>query len=350
MSKITIVLDAMGGDQGCSVIIPAALRALELYPFLHLILVGQKEVLEKQLAKYRFTESLRLTLHHAAEIVAMDEKPAQALRYKKDSSMRVALNLVKEGKAQACVSAGNTGALVATARFVLKMLPGISRPAIIKLLPAESELGHVRILDLGANVDSDAETLFKFAVMGSVMTSSIEGIENPKVALLNNGVEEIKGTEQVRQTARLLVDCPDVNYIGYIEGDGIFKGQADVIVCDGFIGNIALKTIEGVAKFISRIIKDAFRKNLFTRLAAVVAVFVLRPLVKRMDPSLFNGASLLGLKGIVVKSHGSTTVKGFIKAIEVAIAEVEHNVPEQIAHKLASILERQNLQQQSVPK
>ncbi len=340
MSKLKIAVDAMGGDHGYSVVVPAAIDAINQYSNLHLILVGDRDILEKQLRKRHVAENERLTIHHASEIVAMDEKPTQALRYKKDSSMRVAINLVKSGDAQACVSAGNTGALMATAHFVLKTLPGITRSAILGMMPAQVEMGHVRILDLGANVGATSDILFQFALMGSVLVSAVEDIESPRIALLNVGSEDMKGNETVKNAAKLLSESEYINYIGFVEGDGIFKGVADVIVCDGFVGNVALKTIEGLAKFMGRTIKDAFRKNFFTKLAAVCAMFVLKPLMKKMDPALFNGASFLGLRGIVVKSHGNTTPKGFLIAIEHAMEEVEHNVPKLIEHEVARLLKK----------
>jgi len=340
MSKVTIALDAMGGDRGYSVVVPAAVHALRKYPALHLILVGDKTVLENALQHIRGYKLCadRLTIHHASEIVEMGERPSLALRYKKDSSMRVAINLVKAGEAQACVSAGNTGALMATARFVLKTLSGINRPAIIDLIPAENEVGHVRVLDLGANIDSSPEELLQFAVMGSVLAKAVDGIENPKVALLNIGEEEIKGNDVVKEAANLLNANKGINYIGYVEGSDIFHGPADVIVCDGFVGNVALKSIEGLAKFMGKIIKGAFRRNIFTKLAGLSAIFVLRHLAKRLDPDLYNGAIFVGLKGIVVKSHGNTSVRGFETAIECAMAEAEHHVPDLIQNEVSNLL------------
>lgn len=341
MAKVTIAIDAMGGDHGPSVTVPAALAALEKHSGLHLILVGNQDAVERQLQKHHrdFTKISQLTVHHASQVVAMDEPPSQALRYKKDSSMRVAINLVKEGRAQASVSAGNTGALMSTAHFVLKTLPGIDRPAIIGLIPSENELGRVRILDLGANVDSKAEHLFQFAVMGSVLTSAVDGIKRPKVALLNVGVEAIKGNEQVKETAKLLSECKDLHFIGFVEGDSFFYSEADVIVCDGFVGNVALKTMEGLVKFMRKTIKQAFYRNLLTQMAGIGAIFVLKPTLGKIDPDLFNGASLLGLRGIILKSHGNASIKGFETAIDRAMLEVEHNVPEMINHEVQKLLE-----------
>jgi glycerol-3-phosphate acyltransferase PlsX len=340
MSKVVISLDAMGGDRGPEIVVPAALQALRKHLNLHLILVGPQDVLKPYLEKYPSLDHKRITVHHASEVIGMGESPAQALRYKKDSSMRVAINLVKSGEAQACVSAGNTGALMATARFVLKTLPGIDRPAIVGLFPALNKAKRVWLLDLGANVDCSPEMVFQFAVMGSILASAMEETENPKVALLNIGSEEIKGNEQVRETARLLSKSKLINYTGFVEGSDIFKGVADVIVCDGFVGNVALKTMEGLAKFMGGLIKEAFSRNFMAKLAGVFAMFGLRSLRKTMDPDLYNGATFLGLRGIVVKSHGHTTIKGYEQAIEQAIVEVEHNVPDLIAHELSRLFEK----------
>ncbi|MDZ7804997.1 phosphate acyltransferase PlsX [Thiohalophilus sp.] len=337
-TSITIALDCMGGDHGPDVVVPAAFKALSRHPQMQLILVGQEPVIEKAIAAQKKTSD-RLTIQHATEVVEMDELPSQALRGKKDSSMRVAINLVKEGRAQACVSAGNTGALMATARFVLKMLPGIDRPAICTTLPTIE--GHTHVLDLGANVDSDAQTLVEFAVMGSALTAAVDNKSEPTIGLLNIGEEEIKGNERVKEAARLLAKS-NLNYIGYVEGDGIFKGAADVIVCDGFVGNVMLKTTEGVAKMISYYMKQEFRRNPLTLLAGLIAMPVLKAFKKRIDPREYNGASLLGLQGIVIKSHGSADSYSFATAISEAVLEVNKNVPARITRVLESQLaERQ---------
>ncbi len=328
----------MGGDFGPSIIIPAALQTLKKYSDLHLILVGDREVLKNTLEGHHCTDQSRLTIHHASQRVEMDESPAHALRQKKDSSMRVAVNLVKENIAQACVSAGNTGALMATARFVLKTLPGIDRPAIISTFPTINKK-NMRMLDLGANVDSTAEHLFQFAVMGSVLTTAVDNIPKPTVYLLNIGQEDIKGNEQVKQTAQLLAHSNMLNYGGYIEGDDIYKGDADVVVCDGFVGNVALKTSEGVAILIGRLIKRAFQRNFLTKLAGLIAFPVLKSLTKHIDPARYNGATLVGLKGIVIKSHGSAKVPAFAHAIEEAIIEIEKNVPQRISTEVERFLQ-----------
>ena len=338
MSQIecAIALDAMGGDHGPSVVVPAALKALQHHAGLKLVLVGDTAVLEAELKRHHAAPNERLSLQHASQVVEMDEPPSQALRGKKDSSMRVAINLVKEGTAQACVSAGNTGALMATARFVLKTLEGIDRPAIITALPTMR--GHCHVLDLGANIDSPAEVLYQFALMGSVLTSAVDNNPNPTVGLLNIGEEEIKGNEQVKEAAKLLSKS-GLNYIGYVEGDDINKGTADVIVADGFVGNVALKSIEGVAKMISHMMKQEFKRNIFTKLAGLIALPVLNALRKRIDPRAYNGASLVGLRGIVIKSHGSADVFSFTNAIGEAVLEVKKNVPELISEQLGTLLE-----------
>ncbi len=331
----TIALDAMGGDRGPCVVVPAALAALDQHTDLELVLVGEEGVLAEELAKHPRAPEGRLRVHHASEQVGMDELPSQALRNKKDSSMRVAVNLVKDGTAAACVSAGNTGALMATGRFVLKTLPGIDRPAIAAPLPCVN--GHVLVLDLGANVDSSAEQLLQFAVMGAVLASAVDSIERPRVALLNIGQEEIKGNEGVKEAAKLLADS-DINYVGFVEGDGIYQGLADVVVCDGFVGNVALKSSEGVATMIARFLREEFQRNAFTRLAALVAMPVLQALRARIDPREYNGASLVGLKGIVVKSHGGADEVAFRRAIQVALAEARKNVPERITSRIGPLL------------
>jgi len=252
--------------------------------------------------------------------------------------MRVAINLVKEGVAKACVSAGNTGALMATARFVLKTLPGIDRPAIIASLPTTNGDKLVRMLDLGANVDTTVEHLFQFAVMGSVLTAAIENIPSPRIGLLNIGSEEIKGNEQVKKAAQLLIESPDINYIGYIEGDDIYKGVADVVICDGFVGNVALKVTEGAVKLVVHYMKQAFNRNWLARLSGLAALHVLKSLGKTMDPARYNGASLIGLQGTVIKSHGSANALAFAHAIEQAIVEVKKNVPERIHSQVAALL------------
>ena len=323
----------MGGDHGPPVIVPASLDMLARQPELHIILVGDQDILNQQLSSYRYDNG-RLEVHHASQVIGMDESPGLALRSKKDSSMRVAINLVKEGKAQACVSAGNTGALMATARFVLKTLPGIDRPAIISAFPTNNPNKNVRMLDLGANVDSSAESLVQFAIMGSVLASAVDNIKNPSIFLLNIGEEEIKGNELVKQTAQLLSQQTSINYAGYIEGDAIHDGVADVVVCDGFVGNVSLKTMEGAVIFMVQLIKNAFKRNLITKLIGLLAKPVLKPFLKRIDPAKYNGASLIGLQGTVIKSHGSAGVAAFANAIKEAMIGAEKNIPERIRHEV----------------
>jgi glycerol-3-phosphate acyltransferase PlsX len=331
---VTIALDAMGGDHGATVTVPAALAALRSHPDLRLILVGQREVLERELANRQVDEDQRLSIHHATQVVGMDEPPGQALRGKKDSSMRVAINLVKSGDAAASVSAGNTGALMATARFVLKTLPGIDRPAIITAFPTVH--GHVHILDLGANVDSSAEQLLQFGIMGSLLVGAVEHKSRPRVALLNVGVEDIKGNEVVKRADELFRNS-GLNYVGYAEGDEIYLGDIDVIVCDGFVGNVALKTSEGLARMISRFMKEEFRRHPYAMFAGLVALPVLNALRRRLDTRQYNGASLVGLNGIVIKSHGGTDAVGFANAIDVALRAVRTQVPKLIGERLASL-------------
>lgn len=330
----TIALDVMGGDHGPSVTIPAALAVLARQPDLRLILVGPHDVIESELARHRAGAGERLVVQHASETVAMDEPPAHALRTKKDSSMRVAIDLVKSGSAQACVSSGNTGALMATARFVLRTLPGIDRPAIITAWPTMH--GHVHVLDLGANVDSTPEQLLQFGIMGSLLVSALEGKTDPQVCLLNIGVEDIKGNEAVKKAATLF-RASDLNYGGFIEGDEIFTGHADVVVCDGFVGNVVTKASEGLAKMISQFMKQAFMRNIFTRLAGVVALPVINAFRKSVDTRRYNGASLVGLNGIVVKSHGGADAVAFEYAILVALTEIQKQVPQLIGLRLASM-------------
>ncbi len=332
-----IALDAMGGDFGPEVIVPAAARILNEIPNVRLILVGLEDVLRQHLDQHGLTESERLQIHHASEIVTMDESPSQALRKKKDSSLRVAINLVHQGMAQAAVSAGNTGALMATAKFVLKTLPGIDRPAIMTTLP--SMHGHTHMLDLGANVDCSAEHLFQFAVMGSITASAVDNVENPRVGLLNVGSEAMKGNAQVKEADRLLQGC-NLNYIGFVEGDDIYAGDVDVVVCDGFVGNISLKTSEGVAKMITHFMKQEFKRNIFTKIAGLFALPVLNAFKKRVDPRVYNGASLLGLQDIVIKSHGGADAFSYANAIKIALLEVEKSVPQRIDKQLETLLER----------
>jgi len=327
---ITLAVDAMGGDHGPSVTIPASINALSKYDQLQIILVGDKELIQTELQKNKYTNT-RLSIQHASEVVEMDESPQSALKNKKDSSMRVAINLIKEEKAQACVSAGNTGALMATARYVLKMLPGIDRPAIASSLP--SQKGTTYMLDLGANTDCTAENLLQFAVMGAMLVSSVTGNPKPSVGLLNIGSEDMKGNEVVRQAGELLRRS-HLNFYGNVEGNDIFKGTTDVVVCDGFVGNVALKTAEGIAQLMGRFLTQEFKRNWITKSMAFVSLLVLNRFKKRLDPRRYNGASFLGLKGIVVKSHGGADSYSFFYAIRTAIEESKNNVLENIQKQL----------------
>lgn len=335
-NTITLALDAMGGDIGPSVVVPAAISFLRNNPDCELILVGQEDVVKQHLPGGE--APARMRVHHASQTVEMDDLPSLALRGKKDSSMRVAINLVKEGEADACVSAGNTGALMATARFVLKTMPNIDRPAICTAMPAMD--GRTWVLDLGANIDSSAEHLLQFAVMGSELVTAVEGVQSPTVGLLNIGQEEIKGIEQVKLANQLLADS-ELNYVGYVEGDDIYlRDKLDIVVTDGFIGNVALKTSEGLAKMIRNFLTQAFKRNIFTKLAALIALPVLRSMRQRIDPRRYNGASLLGLRGIVVKSHGGADAVSFETAITIAKKEVKADIANRIAAKVGAQLEQ----------
>ena len=339
----TIALDAMGGDIGPDVVIPAAARALKKHSRLHLVLVGDEAVV-RDCARRHGLELAQgeaaagapgASLMHASQVVEMHEEPGSAVRRKKDSSMRVAINLVKQGKAQAAVSAGNTGALMATAKFVLKTVPGIDRPAINTTIP--SRRGHTHMLDLGANVDCTAQHLLQFAIMGSVLAQAVDGIGQPSIGLLNIGSEDSKGNALVKEADKLLATAP-VNYIGYVEGDDIYMGDVDVIVCDGFVGNVSLKTAEGVAKIISYYMKQEFGRSLYNRLAGLLALPVLKAFRRRIDPGQYNGASMLGLNGIVIKSHGGADVPAYANAIDIALLEIEKAVPELIQSSMAPLL------------
>ncbi|MDH3977947.1 MAG: phosphate acyltransferase PlsX [Gammaproteobacteria bacterium] len=339
VKPVTIAIDAMSGDVGVEATVPAALAMLKSRPDINLILVGKQELIEPAIAKARLSNG-RVRIHDAREVVSMEDHPADALRKKKDSSMRIAIDLVKNGEAGACVSAGNTGALMATGRFVLKTVKGIDRPAIMTGIPTKS--GRIHMLDLGANTGCTAEQLFQFGIMGSVVVKDIEGIDEPRIGLLNIGEESIKGSETVREAAELL-KASRLNYVGFVEGDKIAERTADVIVCDGFSGNVALKTMEGTARLVKHFLIEEFKSGLYGWLAGVVAWPVLRSLSKRVDPRRYNGASLVGLNGIVIKSHGGADAMAFQQAIQVAILEVDKDVPEQIR----SLMEKEALHEES---
>ena len=325
----------MGGDFGPRCIVPASLDCLEEIPSLHLVLVGQASLIEELIAQRPGVDRARLHVQHASEVIAMDDAPAQVLRRKTDSSMRVALDMVQQGRANACVSAGNTGALMALSRFALKTLPGIDRPAIVSAIPTNN--GFCHLLDLGANVDCSPEQLYQFAVMGSV-AAEVLGTPAPRVALLNVGTEMIKGNQQVKLAAQLLQEAGSVNYTGFIEGDGLYRGEADVVVCDGFVGNIVLKSSEGLAKMIALRIEAIFKRHWAGRLVGLVALPLLARVKNELAPAQYNGASLLGLQGIVVKSHGSAGRAGFKSAIRRALKEIEEDLPQRLSGKLEDLL------------
>lgn len=336
----TIALDAMGGDFGPEVVIPAAVHVVKKIKDIRIILVGDEARLHDFAKQHDIDLNERFEIEHASQVVEMHEDPRHAVRKKKDSSMRVAINLVKDGRAQAAVSAGNTGALMATAKFVLKTVPGIDRPAICTTIPSYG--GHTHMLDLGANVDSSAEHMFQFAIMGSVLAEAIDNTHEPKVGLLNIGSEDSKGNAQVKAANKLLKDG-SFNYIGYVEGDDIYTDKVDVVVCDGFVGNVSLKTMEGVAKMISTMMREEFKSSLLSMLAGLIAMPVLNRFKKRVDPRMYNGASMLGLDGIVIKSHGSADMLSYANAIEIAILEVEKSVPEHIRECMEPELEKMML-------
>jgi len=325
----------MGGDHGPPVTVPAALGLQARLDDVELVLVGREEAIASELRACGASAGARLRVHPAAEVVAMDEPPAQALRYKKHSSMRVAIDLVKSGEAHACVSAGNTGALMAIARFVLKTIPGIDRPAIATVLP-NMKGGYTYVLDLGANVDCTAQQLMQFGLMGAMLVGALEHKERPSVGLLNIGVEDIKGNETVKQAAELLRSS-GLNFHGNVEGDDIYKGTADVVVCDGFVGNAVLKASEGVAKMLISFLRDEFRRNPYRMLVGGMATPVFTALKERMDPGRYNGASLVGLKGIVIKSHGGADVEAFAHALHNAVEEARNDIPQRIAQRMAQL-------------
>src|SRR5690606_3951200 len=325
----------MGGDFGPHCIVPACVASLVEFPSLHLVLVGQAPVLEELISRHPGVDRARLRVEHATEVIGMDERPTHALRGKPDASMRVMLELVRSGRAAAAVSAGNTGALMALALYVLKPLPGIDRPAMVTAMPTDRGVCH--LLDLGANVDCSAEQLYQFAVMGAVAAEA-QGLRQPRVALLNVGTENIKGNQQVKLAASLLQQAQGLNYIGFVEGDGLYRGEADVVVCDGFVGNILLKSSEGLVSMISARIEALFSESLVSRLAGAVAMPLLKRLQGELAPARHNGASFLGLQGIVVKSHGSATVEGFQSAIRRAVIEVRENLPQRLHGRLEDLL------------
>ncbi|HNA29241.1 MAG TPA: phosphate acyltransferase PlsX [Thiobacillaceae bacterium] len=333
MREITIAIDAMGGDHGPHVTVKAALAVLREEPDVNIVLVGLEDALRAELKANKSEAGTRLRIHHASEVVKMDDPLPVALRTKKDSSMRVTADLVKRGEADAGVSAGNTGALMAVSRFVLKTLPGIDRPAIATTLPSKS--GQTYMLDLGANVDCSAEHLLQFGIMGSALVAAIEHKERPSVGLLNIGEEDIKGNETVKRAGELLKES-GLNFYGNVEGDDIYKGTVDVVVCDGFVGNVALKTSEGLAKLIGDQLRWEFKRNPVTRLAGLIALPVLRAFKHKLDPRRYNGASLLGLNGVIIKSHGSADAYSFTQAVHKAVEEVRGGLLRRIADQVGA--------------
>ncbi|MBX3591630.1 MAG: phosphate acyltransferase PlsX [Burkholderiaceae bacterium] len=332
---VRIAIDCMGGDHGLSVTVPAALDFLKQVDDARLLLVGRKDAIDQALAKSRTVDSTRIEVRHASEVVAMDDPPATALRSKRDSSMRVAIELVKSGDADACVSAGNTGALMAISRFVLKMQPGIDRPAIATQLPNQTG-GTTTMLDLGANVDCEPRHLLQFAVMGAALVTALEGKERPTVGLLNIGEEVIKGNDTVKQAGELLREST-LDFRGNVEGNDIYEGTTDVVVCDGFVGNIALKTSEGLARMLGGFIREEYKRHVFTRLMALLSLPVLMRFRKRLDHRRYNGASLVGLRGVVIKSHGSADAYAFEFALRRAYDAVRNGLVQRIEQALPRI-------------
>lgn len=332
---LKVAIDAMSGDGGTAVIVDAARTVLNKRRDVHLLLVGDTEHIAKCIGNNPLPEGT-YTIVSSTEVVEMEDSAAVALRSKKKSSMRIAINQVKEGEADACVSAGNTGALMAISKFVLKTVKGIDRPAIAAIIPAID--GHTHMLDLGANVDSSATNLYQFALMGSILAQAVDGVEQPRVALLNIGSEDIKGNEQVKVAAPLLAEST-LNYIGFVEGNEIYTDKVDVVVCDGFVGNVSLKTSEGVARMVSYYLKQEFKRSTWNKMVGLIARPVLKAFGDRIDPRRYNGASLLGLQGVVVKSHGSADALAFANAIEIALLEIGTNVPSMIAQRLSESLD-----------
>ncbi|WP_094751785.1 phosphate acyltransferase PlsX [Psychromonas sp. CD1] len=337
MRKLHVALDAMGGDIGPHISLFAAVKALQSHPKLLLTLVGHRTILLPLLEKHHLLKHERLFFLHAEHTISMSDDPIYVLRHKRNTSMHVALELVAKGQADACVSAGNTGALMLLAKQSLKMLKGIHRPALVTGLPRNGR-GHTYLLDLGATLQCDSDTLVNFAIMGSVLCAQIEQIKKPKVALLNVGREKNKGSDIIKRAALILEQTEHINYIGFIEANEIFSGPADVVVTDGFSGNIALKSYEGMSVVFSHQLKEAVNSNLYSKLLGKLFNPILKKHFKHLHPDMYNGASLIGLRGIVVKSHGSANEVAWRYAIEQAINEVQWQIPAKIANKLETIL------------
>lgn len=340
MSNLTLALDAMGGDFGPRVTVPAAAQALIDYPKLKIILVGDESILKPLISSLKLEQHSRLSLIHTSIFIDMNDPLSVVLRSRKGSSMHVALELVKEGKAQGCVSGGNTGALMALAKNILKLLPGVNRPALVAALPVVSG-GRSYMLDLGANVTCDAESLYQFALMGSVLAQTVMQSPDPRVALLNIGEEHNKGNEQVKQAAKLLGNSSHIHYSGFIEGDELFSGRVEVIVTDGFVGNVALKTAEGLVKLLFNRFQSGLKTGIIARLIAWLAKRYMQKHLATLNPDQYNGAVLLGLRSVVVKSHGRADQHAFLCAIGEAVTAVERQLPEKIADKLEAALSEQ---------
>jgi glycerol-3-phosphate acyltransferase PlsX len=337
LRKLTIALDAMGGDLGPHIPLLAAAKSLQLYPELSLIIVGDRTLLIPLLKKYNLLDHARLSFVHADSFIAMEDDPVYVLRHVCGSSMQVALELVAQGKADACVSAGNTGALMLLAKHILKTLPGISRPALVSSLP-NNRSGHTYLLDLGANLQCDSDTLFNFAVMGSVLCEKVEQIKKPAVSLLNVGKENNKGHDVIKRCAQLLKRTKHINYSGFTEANELLSGSADVVVTDGFSGNIALKSYEGLGRVFLEQLNKAINVNFYSRLLGKLLDPILKKQLKHLHPDMYNGASLIGLRGIVVKSHGSANEVAFTYAIDQAIKEIQWQIPTSISNKLETVL------------
>ncbi|UTY58897.1 phosphate acyltransferase PlsX [Massilia sp. erpn] len=340
---IKISIDCMGGDHGPSVTIPAAISFINREPDAELILVGLEDVIRAELKKHHAESLPRLSILHASEQVTMDDPLEVALRRKKDSSMRVAIEQVKEGRSHACVSAGNTAALMAVSRYVLKTMAGVDRPAICSIIPNQKD-GPTYMLDLGANVDCEPHHLHQFAIMGSVLVQAMEGIQRPTIGLLNVGTEDIKGNEVVKLTAKLLQADHErgaLNFYGNVEGNDIFKGTTDIVVCDGFVGNVTLKAIEGLARFLKGVLTSEFKRNPLTMLGALIARSALRRISNRINPSRYNGASLLGLRGLVLKSHGGAEADAFEWALRRAYHAAKNDVQEHLSTMIAELMPRE---------
>ena len=321
--SITIALDVMSGDNGPAPAILGSIKALQSIDDLRVDLVGDQDIINHALHSIDMSLRERITIIHTKEFIKMDEDILSAIRNKKQSSMRLSINRVKNNEAHACVSAGNTGALMSLSKIILKTIDGIDRPAICTSLPTKKKF--MQVLDLGANIECNAQNLYQFAVMGSSVVKSLEISDNPRVGLLNIGAEEFKGRDEIKLAADLL-NKSNINYVGFVEGNGMFSGDYDVIVTDGFTGNIALKSIEGVAGMIKHFIKSEYNKNLYNKLSAIVSLPVMKGVKKKMDPRVYNGASFLGLNGIVIKSHGSADDFSYSNAIQTAYYESKNNL------------------------